>query len=209
MFASRSIAIATRKPAGCTTVTPSFTINRRDGSHAQREYFTSLEDARFEAHRIGGAIANSEADVLKLKSADRASYLHAIEELKPLGIPLHVAISEYVAARNHAGAGLTSAAKQYAQRHAFSTVRKSVAQIVEELLDAKEQDVMSVRYLQSLRSNLNRFAAHFRMNISTVTTAQIEGWLRRTKTGPRTRNNIRHSIVTLSISLKRAAICQK
>ena len=62
----------------------------------QREYFTSLEDARFEAQRIAAAIANGEADALKLKSADRESYLHAIAELKPLGIPLHVAVSEYM-----------------------------------------------------------------------------------------------------------------
>jgi len=35
------------------------------------------------------------------------------------------------------------------------------------------------------------------MNIATVTAAQIEDWLRRIKRGPRTRNNIRHSVVTL------------
>ena len=68
---------------------------------------------------------------------------------------------------------------------------------MEELLNAKEQDGMSVRYLQSLRSHLNRFAKHFGMNISTVTAAQIEDWLRSLKRGPRTRNNIRLSIVTL------------
>src|SRR5262245_2436817 len=60
----------------------------------RREYFTSLENAKFEAQRIAAAIASGEADVLKLNSVDRANYLHAIGELKPLGIPLHVAISE-------------------------------------------------------------------------------------------------------------------
>ena len=163
----------------------------------RREYFTSLEDARFEAQRIAAAIANGEADVLKLKSADRESYLHAITDLKPLGIPLHVAISEYVAARKHAGSGLIAAAKEYAQRRGSVTARKPVAEVVQELLDAKEQDGMSLRYLQSLRSHLNRFAEHFGMNISTVTAAQIEDWLRSLKRGPRTRNNIRLSIVTL------------
>jgi integrase len=159
--------------------------------------FSTVEDAKFEAQRIAAVIANGEADVLKLKSADRASYLHALGELKPLGIPLHIAISEYVAARKHAGAGLLAAAKEYAQRHVFVTVRKTVAEVVAELLDAKEQDGMSVRYLQSLRSHLHRFGKHFGMNISTLTAVQIENWLRSLKRGPRTRNNIRHSIVTL------------
>ena len=172
---------------------------KSDGETRTRrlQSFSSVEDARFEAQRIATAIANGEADVLKLKSADRASYLHALGELKPLGIPLHIAISEYVAARKHAGAGLITAAKEYAQRHAFVTVRKTVTEVVEELLDAKQQDGMSVRYLQSLRSHLNRFAEHFGMNISGVTAAQIEDWLRSLKRGARTRNNIRLSAVTL------------
>jgi integrase len=159
--------------------------------------FNSVQNARFEAQRIAAVIANGEADVLKLKSADRAIYLHALGELKPLGIPLHVAISEYVEARKQAGAGLITAAKEYAQRRGSLTVRKPVTVVVQELLDAKQQDGMSLRYLQSLRSHLNRFAEHFGMNISSVTAAQVEDWLRSLKRGPRTRNNIRLSIVTL------------
>jgi integrase len=162
-----------------------------------RKSFSSLQDARFEAGRAAAAIAKGEADILKLTSADRATYLRAMDALRPLGIPLHVAIEEYVEARQHAGAGLIAAAKEHGRRHATATVRKSIAETVKEILKAKKQDGMSVRYLQSLRSHLNRFAEHFRMNIATVTAAQIEDWLRRSKRGPRTRNNIRLSIVTL------------
>src|SRR5207248_1851814 len=138
-----------------------------------------------------------EADILKLTSADRATYLRALDALRPLGIPLHVAIEEYVEARQHAGAGLIAAAKEHGRRHATRTIHKSISETVKEILAAKQQDEMSVRYLQSLRSHLNRFAEHFQMNIDTVTAAQIEDWLRRIKRGPRTRNNIRLSIVTL------------
>src|SRR5262249_3489755 len=42
--------------------------------------FSSVEDAKFEAQKIATTIANGEADVLKLKSADRVSYLHALGE---------------------------------------------------------------------------------------------------------------------------------
>jgi integrase len=162
-----------------------------------RRSFSSLQDARFEAGRAATAIANGEADILKLTSADRATYLRAADALRPLGIPLHVAIEEYVEARRHAGAGLIAAAKEHGRRHAIANVDKSIGETVKEILAAKQQDEMSVRYLQSLRSHLSRFAEHFQMNINTVTSAQIEDWLRRTKRGPRTRNNIRLSIVTL------------
>src|SRR6059036_2337165 len=71
-----------------------------------RQSFSSLADAKFEARRIATAIENGEADVLKLTSGDRASYSHAIDQLRPLGVPLHVAIGEYIEGRRHAGAGL-------------------------------------------------------------------------------------------------------
>src|SRR5216110_1915897 len=124
-----------------------------------RTSFSSLQDARFEAGRAATAIAKGEADILKLTSADRATYLRAMDVLRPLGIPLHVAIEEYVEAKQHAGAGLIAAAKEHGRRHAIATVRKSIAETVKEILDAKKQEGMSVRYLQSLRSHLNRFAA--------------------------------------------------
>jgi integrase len=175
------------------------TYYRSDGVKQMRcrRSFSSLQDARFEAGRAATAIASGEADILKLTSADRATYLRAVDALRPLGIPLHVAIEEYVEARQHAGAGLIAAAKEHGRRHATATVRKSIAETVKEILEAKKQDGMSVRYLQSLRSHLTRFAEYFRMNINTITSAQIEDWLRRIKRGPRTRNNIRHSVVTL------------
>jgi integrase len=172
---------------------------RTDGETRERcrRSFNSPHHARDEAMRIATAIANGEADVLKLTNADRTTYLHAIEALRPLNIPLHLAVGEYIEAKRHAGAGLIAAAKQYARRYQTETVPVSVSGAVKEMLAAKKQDGMSVRYLQSLRSHLNRFAAHFQMNIATVTAAHIEDWLRKIKCGPRTRNNIRLSIVTL------------
>jgi integrase len=156
-----------------------------------------LKDARFEASRIATAIHNGQADVLKLTSSDRIAYLHAAEALRPLGVPLHVAVAEYVEARRYAGAGVIAAAKEYGRRNQIEAVRKSVPDLVEEFLEAKEQDGMNLRYRQTLRSHLRRFGEHFRMNIGTVTCAQIEEWLRRRKLKPRNRNNIQLSVVTL------------
>ena len=59
---------------------------RLDGEKRKRfkQSFSSLDAARFEARRIATAIANGEADVLKLTSGDRANYLHAIAALRPI-----------------------------------------------------------------------------------------------------------------------------
>jgi integrase len=172
---------------------------RPDGERKIRicQSFGSIKEARFEANRIATAIHNGEADILKLTNNDRTAYLHAMEALRPLGVPLHVAVAEYVEAKRHAGAGLIAAAKEYGRRNQIEAVRKSVADVVEEFLEAKEQDGMSLRYRQTLRSHLRRFGEHLQMNIGTVTCAQIEEWLRRRKLKPRNRNNIRLSVITL------------
>ncbi len=179
---------------------------RLDGEKRKRfrQSFASLQDARFEANRIATAIANSEAEVLKLKGVALAAYLHAQSALAPLGTPLTVCVDEYVAAKQHAaGVSLIDAVKEYSQRHAGAPVRKTVAEVVTDFIGKKQADGMSVRYLRSLRSHLNRFAKHFQMPIGAVTASLIEDWLAATKRGPRTRKNLRNSVVTLFRFAKR------
>src|SRR5947208_2522962 len=89
---------------------------RPDGEKRKRvrQSFAREADARLEATRIATAINNSEGDVLKLKSSDRSSYLHAVSALGSRKIPLHVAVEEYVQALEHAdGANLVTVAKEY------------------------------------------------------------------------------------------------
>src|SRR5262249_47677469 len=112
------------------------------------------------------------------------------------GLPLRSVVEEYLAARQHLdGESLLSAAKEYAREHRHTD--KHVRAAVDDLLAAKKRDHLSIRYLQSLRSHLNRFADAFRTNIGSVTTGMIEQWLAALEVGPRARNNIRMSIITL------------
>jgi integrase len=79
-------------------------------------------------------------------------------------------------------------------------VDKTVESIVIELLVAKERDGLSSRYLETLRSHLNRFAAVFKdsaTSIGDVTSHLIVDWLTSLKVGLRARNNIRMSVITL------------
>jgi integrase len=167
-----------------------------DGEH-RRETFGNLANAKARANEIAVQIERGERDMLKLTNVERATYLHALRLLEPLSIPLNVAIEEYVAARGLLGSdSLLGAAKAYARR-AHSHQDKKVAEIVAELLRDRTQNGASIRYIQSLRSELNRFAAAFHCNIGSVTARLIEQWLARLNVGARTRNNVRMSVVTL------------
>jgi len=137
---------------------------------------------------------NGRLAVMELTSADREAYVSALELLKPLGIPLHSAIEEYVAARSHLdGESLLSAVKEHAARRRH-VVEKSVGEIVDEMLVAKKHDGLSPRYLYMLGSDLTRFKNAFKTNIGSITSAVIEDWLAAQRVTARTRNNLRASI---------------
>jgi len=174
-----------------------FTVAYYLGNERRRETFADLSEAKARAREIAISILQGRSQVLELTNSDKDFYLHALKLLKPVGVPLHIAVEEYVAARSHLdGESLLLAAKDYAHRRRCS-VDKPVREVVDDLLIAKARDGLSKRYLETLRHHLNRFAAAFKTNIGSVTARLIEEWLALQKLGPRGRNNIRTSIVTL------------
>jgi integrase len=171
-------------------------VHYRDGKR-DRKVFASFAEARSHAQEVATQIARGRVNVLSLTNADRDGYVAALNLLRPLGVPLHAAIEEYVAARSHLqDESLLSAVKAYARRSRNHN-DKPVVEIITELLEDKKQNGASVRYIQSLRSHLMRFAEAFHCNIGSITARLIEQWLVSLKVGPRARNNNRMSVLTL------------
>ena len=174
-----------------------FTLVHYAGGQRKRETFAKLPDAKARAREVAQAMLNGRLSVLELTSADREGYVSALELLQPLGIPLHSAIEEYVAARSHLrGESLLSAVKEHAARRRH-VIEKGVGEIVDEMLEAKKHDGLSPRYLYMLGSDLTRFKNAFKTNIGSITSAAIEDWLAAQHVTARTRNNLRNSIITL------------
>ncbi len=174
-----------------------YTISYREAGERKRETFATEDAARARAEEIAVKIENGQRDVLTLTGTDKESYALAVRELEATGVPLLTAVREYIAASKILqGGSLLAAAKDYARRKTGITPRL-VPELVEEFLEKQKKDGARIRYLQSLRSHLRRFAKHFHTNISSVTTTVIDDWLRETKGTPRTRNNMRGSVITL------------
>lgn len=174
-----------------------FTVAYYSGGGRKRESFGNLTVAKDRANEIARAIINDRLAVLELTSGNRDAYLGAINLLRPLGVPLHSAIEEYVAARSLLKDGplLPAVQEHVGRRH--NVIDKRVREIVDELIAAKRTDGLSKRYVDTLRCYLNRFGAAFETNIGSVISRMIEDWLAAQKLSPRGRNNIRQSIVTL------------
>ena len=168
------------------------------GGRRVRRTFSNLTEARREGELAVIKVESGQSGVLELRSNDRDSYVHAMQELQPLGVPLHSAISEFVAAsRALSGRSILEAAKEYAARHMHEIQPRRASEVFEEMMAAKKQDGLSQRYLLSLRSHLSRFVASFQTNIGSINAREIETWLRSMGNKGRTRNNLRMSIITL------------
>jgi integrase len=154
-------------------------VHKQNGKRIWKN-FRHSDAARRYAADIATKIEKGQREVLSLTNTDRETYLAAMAAIKPLGIPLHVAVQDYVALK----------AKS-------NTAPKRIREVVDELLARKEADGLSRRYVETLRTYLVRFADAFQTNIGSMTTPLIVRWLDSLKLGPRSRNNVRQSILTL------------
>jgi integrase len=96
------------------------------------------------------------------------------------------------------GKTIADATKFYLRHLEASQRSCTVAALVDELLKAKKTDGASARYLSDLGYRLSRFATTFReQTVATITSAQIDDWLRALNLSPISRNNYRRVLLTM------------
>ncbi|HNQ90685.1 MAG TPA: tyrosine-type recombinase/integrase [Verrucomicrobiota bacterium] len=173
-------------------------------------YFSDLSKAKEKAGELADRMGSAERDVLTLTSADRASYLRALEILKPSGVALEIAavtLAECLKVLPDHQA-VIAAAQHWAQRLRTVTP-KPVSEVVTAMLEVKRSDEASPRYLQDLRFRLGRFADAFHKDISDVTTAEIQLWLDSQKNiGPQSKKNhkrVLHALFAFAVARGYAA----
>ena len=136
--------------------------------------------------------------VSRLSVADRDAFRAAQSLLSDLRLPLLSALEEYVRCRKLlVDAPLLPAVEEYLRRTRGVRLGATVPDVVKEFLAAKEQDGVSKRYLDQLRSDMNRFAVSFPGPLLHVKSEKIDEWLRSLGVAPRTRNGILTSLRTL------------
>ena len=91
---------------------------------------------------------------------------------------------------------VVSAVDEYVARWRASERSCTAVQLVRELVAAKKADGASMRHLSDLRSRLNIFAKEFDgQMVATITSAEIDDWLRSLNVSPVTRNHYRRLII--------------
>jgi integrase len=164
----------------------------------QRRSFIDQNVARREAANVAAQLNFGNAQILTLRSTDRASYLAARDLLAPLKIPLYDAIRDYVAARRILqNEPLLPAVRFYVERAHQKLPSRTVQEVYDEFKQVKRADGASVRYLQDIQSRLGRFARDFRVTITAIGTPTLDQWIRSLNVSARSRKNVRILLIAL------------
>jgi integrase len=173
------------------TAYPQFTLTYYDGTQRKRKRFSDLAEAKREAEFTANKLASGENEVLRLTPADRTIYTQAIGHLRPLNVPLNLAVLEYVSAVKHLPVGTTlkEAVDFFRRRNPASLEKRTVRQAVDEMLAAKRTARLSEVHLKDLDCRLNRFAYAFKLHIAGVSGTMLQTWLDAMTASGRTKRN--------------------
>jgi len=174
---------------------PSFVVDYVSLGKRKQVWRSDLAKAKTVARDACRKISNGDHLVLELKSQDRLIYLRAIEPLANTGIHLDVATREYATAAKCLPEGVTimDAVDFYRRRNAAALEKRTVQQVVDEMIKVKEAARLSDVHLKDLSGRLNRFAENFNVNISDVSGSLLQKWLDNLKGSGRTKQNyLRH-----------------
>jgi integrase len=155
-----------------------FVVNYRETGKRKRSFFETDAQAKSFAAFKNAELHRNGVEHSEFPTSLRVMAQNAVEQLKPFGKTITDAVQHYVAFLKASEKSCTA------------------VQLVRELLAAKEKDGASVRHVSDLRSRLNIFAGKFDgQPVATITSAEIDDWLRSLPVSPVTRNHYRRLIL--------------
>jgi len=176
-----------------------FTLVYSIAGERRRQNFADLKAVKIEAQVVLTSLENGAAQALTLTASDRDSYIAAKQVATAAGVPLHSVCEQFLnAQRRLKGKATLAEAVEYFTRHFdpdLPTMQPD--EVLTELLAAKRKDGASEVYLKLTKIRLEKFGVAFKKPIGTISSQEIDAWLRRLEVGTRTRNNYRAEIVAL------------
>jgi len=155
-----------------------FVVGYREAGKRKRTFFETKEQAASFAAFKNDELKRNGIEHAEFPTSIRVMAQNALEQLKPFGKTIADAVAHYVA---------------YLKANERSC---TAAQLVKELLKAKEADGISQRQLYNLKSRLGYFAEKFDGKmVAEISTREIDDWLRSLDVGARTRNHYRAVVV--------------
>ena len=198
--------VAGKKPKVVTY--DSYVVVHYRGGQRHRQRCKSLELAQTEAARVRASLLNEDTAGLQITGTDLVAYNQAGHIAKGFGISTDQLAKEYATARKLLGeVSLLEAVHFYDRFGKTLKAKKTVPEVVEELIAGLKADNKSDYHINDTERRLRTFASEFAGPIMDVETKAVSEWLRNLKGedragkdivyAPKTRNHYRNSVVQL------------
>lgn len=169
-----------------------------DGGRRQTKTFGQIDAAKLFAQQKSVALANGLPEITQATLRDIEVFKSCETRVSRLGLTVPAAIDEWLSARETLGSLSLSEAVQFFMRHRAGITPICIGELVPLFLEAKEAANVSKIYLKVYRCQIQHFQKQFgAMQLSAITTPDIDRFLRSQTCSPVTKNNIRRNIVTL------------
>jgi integrase len=143
-----------------------------------RKFFKTRAQADAEARRQKTLLERHSREAIGLSPREMSDFITAREKLAKFGETIFDAVEFRI---DHL---------ERVRRHGIT-----VAQLTNEILEAKRRDAFSEVYLRDLRYRLNRFVQHFGTRpIAGITVDELDNWMRALPYSPQSRANYRNII---------------
>jgi len=160
------------------------------GGKRHRLNFNVLERAQREAEAKAAQLSRGDIDAMQLSGRDRLEYGRAKDAVRQFEVPLDAVAMEYREARKLLnGVPLLDAVRFYSRHHGAGIRRKSVADAVAAMIDAKQRKGVSDVYLSDLRYRLGTFAESFHCDLSAIAPDSVLRFFDNLSLSPRSHNN--------------------
>lgn len=160
----------------------------------ERRTFADLTEAKAEANLKAGQLADGVADSMHMSRSDAVELAEARELVASAGMPLLSAVSEWVKARELAGAAVLEACTAWSERRTSTITRIKVGAAIDVFLADKEAAKKKSRtYESKLRPAREYFGDVY---LDTITASMWAKYLHRFDDAV-TRNDMRKRAVTL------------
>ena len=178
---------------------PMFSLYWKEGGRRRYKHLACMEEARLIAQQISVRLENGFASGNEATKRNLELLRHCEQVASEFGVNLTAAMDEWVNARRTAGdIPLSDAVRFYAANRSALTAVRTVAQVTEEFVESRRISGVSDVYVRNCETHLARFNQFASGNITELTAADINRFLRGLDgMGPVTRIAIRTTVVTM------------
>jgi integrase len=187
-----------------------YTVNRKDGysmfslywkEGGQRKvrHLACMEEARLIAQQTTVRLTNGWSASDEVTKRELELLRHCERKAQEFGVSLTAAMDEWASARKAAGEiTLSDAVRFYAANRIDLLAVRTISQTADEFVESRRGSGVSDIYVRNCKTSLKRFTDCVQGNITDVTVADINRFLKGLKgLGPVSRNGIRRNIVTM------------